>query len=345
MAGNLVLPTDVQLKYLNEGAANIVYNICSVSGVLNSNHRVDSKSPDSDAEFSNYANRLLRLRKNLPTTAPVGVSQSNWINYISPLFHPDEIVQQSLVAIKPSGIISRLNDELRDLERSMHHAGSRRRAKSRQGTYLADDEFGLLITDMTPGHHSDIVIEFKPKWLSQSLSAPSNSTRCRQCAVNARLRAQSESSGKYLAKSRNFCPLDLLSDNKNEIIRFVDNLLSPDIEQVFAQRFVDWIRDYSLLRRLGEIQARLDSTGVLNADPLDKELLIAMTLRDCTVFLRISKDSDKIEARIGDLDLKCATKIPSWKQKENQLISGGWYQGNESESLRQPNNCVLSRGR
>jgi inositol-pentakisphosphate 2-kinase len=93
--------------------------------------------------------KLLRLRKNLPTTLPVATSQDAWERVIAPLFPHDQIVQQSLVRLG-SRVIDDLNDKLRHWEQ--HPADNQHpRPSRRQGTYLADDEFGLLITDMSAG--------------------------------------------------------------------------------------------------------------------------------------------------------------------------------------------------
>jgi inositol-pentakisphosphate 2-kinase len=93
--------------------------------------------------------KLLRLRKGLPTTLPVSVTQEAWERVIAPLFPPSEIVQQSLVRLEPR-VIQNLNTKLQHWERNpadiQHLRSSRRR-----GIYLANDEFGLLVTDMTTG--------------------------------------------------------------------------------------------------------------------------------------------------------------------------------------------------
>ncbi|KAI6246721.1 Inositol-pentakisphosphate 2-kinase [Erysiphe necator] len=347
MAETIVLPAEVRLKYLNEGAANIVYNICFMPESDNPGKEITLSSKINSlalkAEKSIYANKLLRLRKNLPTTCQVCISHSHWLNHIAPLFCPDEIVQQSLVAIKSSGIISCLNAELREWEQSAQRLGIKERPENRRGTYLADEEFGLLVTDMTPQTNT-ILIEFKPKWLTQSLSAPSNSTRCRQCALRAYVNSDSKNLEELLPSPRVYCPLDLLSSDQKVIYHLALSLLPPPVEQEYVQRFVDWIQSSTLLHRLRELQIRFDRTGTLDLDPFDQNFLIAMTIRDCTVFLRISRSGEKVEARIGDLDLKSTAKISYWKQVENELINGGWYEGTEEKVHQQPNYCVLGRG-
>ncbi len=84
--------------------------------------------------------KLLRVRKDLPTTLPCAISQAGFIHLIRPEFEEHQLVNQILVKLWPAGIIERLNAELR---------ATIPRPVARQGTYLAEDEYGLLITDMT----------------------------------------------------------------------------------------------------------------------------------------------------------------------------------------------------
>jgi inositol-pentakisphosphate 2-kinase len=84
-----------------------------------------------------------------------------------------------------------------------------------------------------------------------------------------------------------------------------------------------------------------DPIGVLTYDPSNELLLVAMTLRDCTLFLRLPEDEAddaQIEARLGDLDVKSPDKAPYWKQTEQELIDGGFYQGRAGLPL----NCSLA---
>jgi hypothetical protein len=62
---------------------------------------------------------------------------------------------------------------------------------------------------------------------------------------------------------------------------------------------------------------------------------MAMTLRDATMFVRITRDG--ADVRLGDLDPKSgdnADKIEQWRKTEQKLIDEGWYMGTESEILR-----------
>lgn len=93
----------------------------------------------------------------------------------------------------------------------------------------------------------------------------------------------------------------------------------------------------------------MDHKGVLDADVDDPNILVAMTLRDCTVFVRFPEDPSRdewdIEARLGDLDLKSKGKEQYWKSVETALIQEGWYEGKESREFAQPLTCHISRKR
>lgn len=103
----------------------------------------------------------------------------------------------------------------------------------------------------------------------------------------------------------------------------------------------------TLLHRLRENQVALDLKGPLEADTGDERFRLAMTLRDVTVYLRFpigdEKDLSVWEARLGDLDMKSGDKGEVWKEKERELIDGGWYEGSESTEDRQPlGTCYVS---
>lgn len=93
--------------------------------------------------------KLLRLRKDLSTTLSVSVTQEAWERVIAPLFLPSEIVQQSLVRLE-SRVIHDLNTKLQHWEQDPAEDQNPRPIR-RRGIYLANDEFGLLVTDMTAG--------------------------------------------------------------------------------------------------------------------------------------------------------------------------------------------------
>jgi inositol-pentakisphosphate 2-kinase len=184
------------------------------------------------------------------------------------------------------------------------------------------------------------VIEFKPKWLAQSPSAPKNAVRCRQCARFARANAELARENESLKKV--WCPLEL---SINESRRLAQILFPPGKRDKMFPRFKSWLSSNTLLPRLRQVQKALDPIGVLENDQNNDMFRAAMTLRDCSVFVRFpanAADDHLIEARIGDLDLKSPNKAQYWKDTENALINEGWYTGTEKAEDRQPLTCQLS---
>lgn len=100
--------------------------------------------------------KLLRLRKDLPTTVPAEVSHSQWLRLIAPMFSHKHLVDQQLVELKASGIVVQMNEELKRREQASASNDALKgnqtlRPTKRKGVYLADDNYGLLVSDMTSG--------------------------------------------------------------------------------------------------------------------------------------------------------------------------------------------------
>ncbi|PSS17066.1 hypothetical protein M430DRAFT_59443 [Amorphotheca resinae ATCC 22711] len=353
------LPDNVTLSYLAEGAANIVYRIHIPPGtpqpsVLEEYGDDEPQPTEIDSApiwLRQFENKLLRLRKDLPTTSPCAAGHDTWLRLIAPLFPADQIVHQSLVELRPPGIITKLNEELRSWEQSSERSTIKKshlrsldlRPTQRQGIYLAEDDHGLLVTDMTSsGESGEEIIEFKPKWLCQSPSAPANSKRCRQCARAARTNARRARTGEHLMPL--LCPLDLVSKSPSDLELVSSRLLAPDKDPAIIRRFARWLETNTLLQQLRTYQEMLDQKGVLVGDVDDENFLVAMTLRDCTVFVRFPPEGSgrEIEARLGDLDVKSSRKKDYWRSIELPLIEEGWYAGTENKEDRQPLICRLS---
>ncbi|KAG4433533.1 hypothetical protein IFR05_010988 [Cadophora sp. M221] len=375
-----ILPENAELQYLGEGAANIVYRICppqpGTPPPTELEEYGEGTPPPSEIEFfegnsenwSVLKNKLLRVRKGLPTTLPCADAQAAWETLIKPLLTPSHLVTQSLVSLRPGSVkttyyhIHALNTSLKAWENSRSPAISTQDAESRpskrRGVYLADDEYGLLVTDMS----GPDVLQFKPKWLAQSPSAPEGARRCRQCALVARKAALARSQGSA-AKGKDgqegegggFCPLDLLSENIDDVKRVASAILGPSASSETVSRFASWVSKTDLLTRLRDVQVRMDGRGVLAARADDenenRDLRVAMTVRDCSVFVRLpgsglgdrEGEEGEVEARIGDLDVKSPDKLAYWQETERALVGEGWYVGTEETGGE--NTCSLGRGR
>ena len=289
---------DVKLEYLAEGAANVVYRI-----------RPPDIDPDpstaADLQFENYDydsdnplpteipplqldprldGKLVRLRKNLPHALPVEDSQRHFEAIIQPLFSKDNLIESELFKMSLS-LLEDCNSTLRKMEKS-----DLRPAK-RCGVYLTENpRYGCLITDMTWLVDDTVVsLEFKPKWLAQSPTAPLGSKRCRSCALKAMKKAGSPSQPETL--NAGSCPLNLMTADKAKIKVFVDFVMESNSKrpsQDVQRRLIDFLYQNSLLKRLKRLQLDLDPHGVFRADLLSPDFLAAMTLRDCSLFLRVS---------------------------------------------------------
>lgn len=330
------------LVYLAEGAANVVYRIRSLpldpstSADLSFESYGPNTPPPTEIEplhmDPRLEGKLVRLRKKTSSTTPVAESQKHFDNMIKPLFPPENLVQQIL--FQPSkDLLKDCNARLREMENN----GAR--PAKRHDFYLAEDEtYGMLVTDMSCSDDSYQFFEFKPKWLAQSPSAPLESKRCRTCA----LRAMKKGSKPGL------CPLNLM--DKSNIVTAVCRIMGLDLRRLqdysdSTMEMLDRLRDFllkdPLLRRLRQLQIDKDPNGVLKANIVSPDCLSAMTLRDCTLYLKVGQKS--IDARLGDLDLKSGKgKAEYWRGLERQLIHGGWYTATENEKTVGENLCQLA---
>jgi len=285
------------VEYLNEGGANLIFQVL----------------PHQNAEVpAQLQGRLLRLRKDTrhaqSTAEQLNAFSQNFMN----LFPPHQLVQHELVHLD-EGIPYVLNNALKRLNRPSH----------RGQDFLSEDErYGLLITDMTP-QRGEVLLQLKPKWLAQSPNAPPNAKRCRTCALRALRLSESRSTATDAQAS---CPLELVSERADDRRRAA---VSMTTDRLIQDYLVD--QGLPLLHTLREYQQLLDKKGTLSVSDADAifDLCKAMTLRDCTLFVK--RSGVNIEARLGDLDLKHPEKLSKWKTAEQDLIDGGWYTNTEAE--------------
>jgi inositol-pentakisphosphate 2-kinase len=111
---------------------------------------------------------------------------------------------------------------------------------------------------------------------------------------------------------------------------------SPVVIAAIVKALLDYLTvgdGLTLLQHLLNLQSSLDPRGVLCRPQLDSvsfdhNLRLAMTLRDCSLFIKISYNTagvTGIESKLGDLDFKSAEKIVDWMDKEEQLLRNGSY--------------------
>ncbi|OJD10885.1 hypothetical protein AJ78_08218 [Emergomyces pasteurianus Ep9510] len=310
------LPTGTRPSYLAEGGANIVYRFSIPNDIAS------SITPHGDGQ-QRASRKLLRLRKHIDSGTPYPDTVNNFDRYVRPMFDDHELVDQELVRL-PRGFIAYCNEQLRaDEARNL-------RPQGRRGVYLAVREpFGLMITDMTPAPGSgECLWEFKPKWLLQSPSAPSDAKRCRTCALREMKNYNAREAGN--SEKQSFCPLDLVSDNFEDVLRATRFIRGGH----GRARVAAFLYRNSTLLKLQACQRQMNAVGLPGLQAHFRERAISMTLRDCTMFVKVPRDElEPLEARLGDLDFKSGIggKLRYWRETEKRLIEEGWYSGNRKD--------------
>ncbi|OAX80530.1 hypothetical protein ACJ72_05131 [Emergomyces africanus] len=310
------LPADTLPSYLAEGGANIVYRFLIPNDI--------ASSITTHGERQQRASRkLLRLRKHIDSGTPYLDTVNNFDKYVRPMFDDHELVDQELVRL-PKGFITYCNEQLRaDESRNLRPIG-------RRGVYLCVKEpFGLMITDMTPAPGSgECLWEFKPKWLLQSPSAPSDAKRCRTCALREMKNCNARAAGN--SEKQSFCPLDLVSDNFEDVLRATRFIRGGH----GRARVAAFLYRNSTLLKLQACQRQMNAVGLPGLQAHFRERAISMTLRDCTMFVKVPHNElEPLEARLGDLDFKSGIggKLRYWRETERRLIEDGWYSGNRKD--------------
>jgi inositol-pentakisphosphate 2-kinase len=309
------------LSYLDEGGANVIFRLTSLAPRLQG--------------------RLLRLRKDLPHVRSTRQQVQEFHEHFKDLIHPHQIVKLQVLELADE-VPEIINQNL--AERLAHQ----RPAHRRQDLLPEHEKHGLLVTDMSATHSQHLFFEFKPKWLLQSPNAPDDAKRCRTCALRA-MRAAASSEAERKTDSQKYCPLGLVSPDVEERKRQAAQANSePEIQSYLVSRDAQ-----RLLRTLRDEQQTCDPRGVLSLPPDFSSsgnaggsedakvmgLCKAMTLRDCTLFIRVEHHEDgtwTVEAKVADLDLKSPKSVKKWREIEQKLIEGGWYMGKDDI-------CVLSR--
>lgn len=277
------LPAGVRLQFLAEGGANVVYRIVLSTTDLPATeleYYGASTPPPLEIEDSYpdvlLRGKLLRMRKDLLFGIPCHDTVSNFESTIRPLFQPHELVDQTLVRLPP-GLIHHCNEQLRISEKK-----GKRPAK-RRGVFLATTEpLGLLITDMTDATDPGATVaELKPKWLVQSPSAPPGSRRCRTCALREMKNDDARKTG--CPETRSFCPLDLVSDKMDNLLQAIRFLKGRSDHARIARALY---RHPSMLKLL-RLQQTENDVGLNGPATHSSKMSLAMTLRDCTVFIKV----------------------------------------------------------
>lgn len=321
-------PTVFSLTYLAEGNANIIYSI-SPNSVQP--QQPSPQIPISNAEIQRHSQcAVLRLRKALAFTKPSIEVLSAFHERIVPVFSPDhtDVLMPQILVPLISTIVDGLNAMLYAMEDDTSSAPSR--PVARRGAYLpffTEEPHGILMPNLYA--RGERLLEFKPKWLVQSPSAPRDARRCRTCAVNLLRRMKGKHKGRG---DSGFCPFALLSHDDGVLRPALEQLLGGHGRTEMVEEFVGKVQPP--LRHLRELQKRFGEVGLQDFQSSEvKDFGVAMALRDCSVFLVVS---DRFEAsnrpeiqdvKFADLDLKTTKggKTERWTEIEGELVSKGLY--------------------
>ncbi|KAL7276645.1 Inositol-pentakisphosphate 2-kinase [Rhizina undulata] len=233
-------------EYFCEGANNVLYRYIG------------------DDKY--YRTFLLRLRKCLPSSPTTLELHSHLQTHFAPLL-TTFLMQADLISLGPS-LIPGLNKDLSDNHANPTTDWAGRPIDNVKKRRLLDDteKWGLLVEDMSCGNYlypktseelealgGDLdeewkdmaMIEFKPKWLSQSPNSPANWHLCRTCAVREMQKAaararngwsegEEDEEGGDEEKVPEYCPLDLSSGNAARIEQAVFAIVNMENSVMIA---------------------------------------------------------------------------------------------------------------
>ncbi|KAI0014596.1 inositol-pentakisphosphate 2-kinase-domain-containing protein [Xylariomycetidae sp. FL0641] len=316
-------------EFRGEGRANAVFAIHAPDGQGQDEATTATATATVPSDF--FAGTLLRVPKHTPKITPCDYEAMQCFHERLIDVHAgrEHIVPQLVVRISAS-VASALDAQRRGDP-----------AHRDDGSSIAAG-YAMLIEDMseTP---SLIVGEFKPKWLAQSPLAPADAVRCRNCAREAyRLAQKGADAGHEDDPDVPVCPLGLLHADRRVVLATIDRLV-PDWSERQRERLADALARTGILERLRAVQVRGDPPGEdrLHADPENEWFGLAMTLRDCSVFVRMPVDDNdnedddgdgaraeerEVTLKLADVDMKNAQEKKTYWQKSHQkLVDGGWY--------------------
>lgn len=344
--------TGFQLVFLSKGAANVVFSCRPFSSKLPaaspSLHIVQTAHNGSHVHCVStdiVRNKVLRIPRGMPKCLSGEEIVDGFSKYIIPLFSVDlskHLMGHQLVALMPDIIEILAQKDENGLVRISEPA-------------THPSRWAILLPDMSSTPGSSITVEVKPKWLTQSPNAPRNATRCRTCAMQI---IHPKNRKTYI------CPLRLVNGDRNDIYPWVYEtietmcripsngfgLASSKSLAYIAEAVTKYLTSgegRTLLQHLRKLQSSLDPHGVMQrpprSDSFDHNLRLAMTLRDCSLFIKIaynkSGESSDIVSKLADLDFKSAEKIPDWAEKEVTLQAEGAYIRNVKDDV----GCWLTR--
>ncbi|KAI2630931.1 hypothetical protein GGR54DRAFT_627997 [Hypoxylon sp. NC1633] len=307
-----------QFTHIAEGRANVVFGIR------------EPKDPSIPMGF--FRGTLLRVPKTTPDVTPCDYEtlQDFQEKFVDVQVGRQHIVPQILVRI-PQAVATSLNAKRDSALRA-------KGVKGDQSTIRAGH--AMLVEDMGPSPEYK-TLEFKPKWLAQSPMAPQGATRCRTCAREA-LRINKLRKRGIIKVSTPICPLGLIHEDPAVVMSTIDRL-APKWSERDRKRLADALHESGVLERLRDLQMEGDSGNGLFTGPSDPRFGLAMTLRDCSCFVRMPIDEDApVIIKLADVDKKnWHEKQTYWQKGHTDLVNEGWYKGEERVNPPIEMACVL----
>lgn len=303
----------VKWEYVAEGRANVVFRMTPLGSV----------KEDSGI----FADALFRVPKATPGATPHSYDRLQHYRdtIIEPAVGAQFLVPQLLVEIPDhqAQILNQKRDP-RHKDKSVILSGR-----------------AMLIQDMSPLSANQLGLEFKPKWLAQSPIAPADATRCRTCAREAYRNGQKLQAGKPISPP--VCPLGLVHNDPAVVLDTI-KLLAPKWSKSDQIRLREAFEKTQVFLKLRKLQMDGDPGNTMFTNPESPKFGLAMTLRDCTCFVRLSKDATdpKVEIKLADTDEKnWEYKQEYWQKSHNNLIDNGFYHEKEMPPIE--THCLLLR--
>jgi inositol-pentakisphosphate 2-kinase len=318
--------------YVAEGRANAVF-------------KIDPVVPEHSLDYSDYRQNqgsLIGALIRVPIVVP-GANQTPYDyerlqqyrqKVVEPAVGVKFLVPQFLIKLETS------QTDLLDTERKDNST------RMQPTSYIGKGGHAMIMQDMRP-RRSEIGFEFKPKWLAQSPIAPEDATRCRTCAREASRNYEKLKLGKKFSVP--VCPLGLVHYEPDIVLDTIRKL-APDWPPQCQKLLRDALEKTKIMRRLRVLQMEGDPGNDMFENPGSEAFGLAMTLRDCTVFVRMFNSSDDashsytdpsvIDIKLADVDEKnWQVKNEYWQKTHTDLVDGFFYQG--CESPRMETDCYL----
>lgn len=303
---------EAEFAYVAEGRANAVFQVQLTRGadilhgwLLRVPKQVEGASPHSYEELQRYRERV-----------------------VEPKVGAKYLVPQLLVSVPPAA--TRAFNAERDL-----------RSQRKEPDSSVAAGYAMLIQDMnTLPERDDIGLEFKPKWLAQSPIAPKDAARCRTCAREAYRNHEKQAEGKKTKVP--VCPLGLVASDPEVVLETI-KLLAPTWSPSQQERLQRAFSSSGIFKKLRDLQQEGDKGNTMFNHPENESFGLAMTLRDCTCFVRMPKvGSGQVEIKLADVDRKnWESKAEYWQHSHTNLVDHGFYHGRETPKMA--TRCLLEK--